>query len=200
MRILRIALLALLCNSAVFATHVNVDDWQQGQGEPSYYLSPVHHSPELHILGAYEGSSDHTIVATTSVHVQSGTVPLVLVVSSYESVLWSFTIDPGANVQRIILNGYKPQQITGAGTIAVTNLSPYTAGWLGAGYAYPPLPDDPDTNLLISNAQAYTGLTLESFGGAYQPHAFTVVVPEPAVLSAWCALLCATRRSNRLRK
>src|SRR3954451_5218698 len=94
MRLLASATWAVLFTSPAFA-QVHVDNWEHGQGEPSYYRSLVHHSPELHILGAYEGTSNSAIVGVITVHVQTGTGPSVLLCSSYESVLWQFTIDPG---------------------------------------------------------------------------------------------------------
>jgi hypothetical protein len=70
---------------------------------------------ELHVVGVYEGSSDHggcySTRAPVSVRVRNTGKPIILALSAYEPVLWNISLDEGAQVKEIILGGYHSQNI-----------------------------------------------------------------------------------------
>ena len=79
-------------------------------------------TPEVHVIGVYETNSNHSFnnhptgFADVSVkYSQSGPMqPIALAPSSYEPNQWRSKIDPGAIIDKIVLNGYYAQSVTGA--------------------------------------------------------------------------------------
>ena len=70
--------------------------------------------PRVHVVGLYEGKSDTDQVATVTVTATDH--PVILVLCAYESVWWTVNVAKGASVERIILGGYKHQEIEKAPT------------------------------------------------------------------------------------
>lgn len=92
-------------------------------GDASNYVQPVDQLPadaseELHIVGVYEGegaqhgpSSDVHLTGVVEVVVHHRPKPVVLALTSYEPVRWVITLRPGANVSRVLTQGYYDQEI-----------------------------------------------------------------------------------------
>ena len=131
--------------------------------------------PELNIIGMYESTGGHGNPAgTTTVDVQRDG-PMVLVLSSYEPVVWDLTVGPSTTITEIVLNGYNVSTVVGApvGTV-ITDLTTPGSYWVACGYAWPSSSGGCDTPGLVSAAQAYTGLTLSSWSGCYHGTAWTL--------------------------
>jgi hypothetical protein len=81
------------------------------------FLSPVsaadrlEGSAGLYVLGVYEGHTHK--YGTVTVFVGAQDHPIVLLLTAYESVDWQIEIEPGAQVAKVILNGYHEQQTSG---------------------------------------------------------------------------------------
>lgn len=77
--------------------------------------------PEVHVIGVYEGSyppnAGHgsDVPYQIDVAIKGKTVPLVLVLMSYEPVAWQFSVDEGARVSEVVLSGYHHARVTGLG-------------------------------------------------------------------------------------
>lgn len=68
-------------------------------------------SPEVHVVGFYEASGDHTKTAPAFVKVTYTGAPIILVLTAYESVEWNVDIGDGVKIERVILGGYKRPKI-----------------------------------------------------------------------------------------
>ncbi len=148
----------------------------------SNYVNPIA-SPdaaaELHVVGVYEGKgnagfrSDAQGVVDVLVHERPK--PVVLFLSAYESMLWRIEIEPGAQVARVITQGYGDQAVSGVpAEVPVEHRGPgetcaYAYGWEvehntgGGGY-----------HLMIATARDLTGLTETSFQGCYNGDRFEI--------------------------
>ncbi|MFP2928303.1 hypothetical protein ACLESO_24530 [Pyxidicoccus sp. 3LG] len=142
-----------------------------GQGTLSTYVSPALGSPELHLLGVYESHSNHgggEHPEGTAIVDVTRKAPLILALSSYEPIHWKVNALPGARIERIILNGFYPQQVTAPEGIPVENRSGYL-NWLGAyAYAWPATSGGSNTPHLVSALESLTSRPLSSFAGCYQ--------------------------------
>lgn len=143
----------------------------QGQcdGNVDIWLNPNPGLPELHMIGLYESDGGHNgPPGTTTVNVNRAT-EMILVFSSYEDVDWVINAVPGANITRIFLNGYNPQTVMGVNA-PVDNHSPYQ-NWFGdIGYTW----QDAGTQLVATQVQNITGLTMTSFAGCYHGTGFSI--------------------------
>lgn len=135
------------------------------------YSDPNATEPELHILSAYEPD-----VIGTPIQVEiKRAARMTLVLSAYVTTEWQLSIDAGATIDQILVNGYEAQTVTGAGAIPVETRTVQTTGsYFGypCGYSLPYNGGGCDTNLMIPALEAYTGLTTASFTGCYDPSFF----------------------------
>jgi len=171
------------CRSAA-ATEVTINDGPSSYSTYRNHLPPAH---EVHVIGVYEtmsrGFREHP-TGTPQVHIEYDAAgpmkPITLVLSSYESNNWQLDIDPRANVERIVLNGYHSQSTTGAGDIPVLNFN-FTDGrgatsWLGASIiAWPHSTGGSNTQQVLVAVEELLGTRISSFTGTYRATDFTVV-------------------------
>jgi hypothetical protein len=129
------------------------------------------------VFGIYESRSDHSYgnhpTGTATVHVRR-TVPHVLVLSSYEPTQWTLDVAPGARIERIILNGYHAQTLSGvpAGVPVVDRSGP---GYLSAcAYKWPGDDQGCNTQGLVSGVEGLTSRELTAFAGCYRGTEFTL--------------------------
>lgn len=129
---------------------------------------------ELHVLGVYEPTAGRSSVP---VEVTRTGAALTIVVSSYEAVSWDFTLGPGVVVERVVLNGFSPQAVTGLdSTVTITNRS--GPGFLAAcAYEWPVGTGGCATEMLIAGVEPLVGLSTTSFTGCYQASTFTIADP-----------------------
>ena len=74
-------------------------------------MNPAPQSPEIHVIGVYETRSDHSggfhPVGFASVEVTgTASVPVSLVLSSYEPTVWELSGAGLSFVETVIVNGY----------------------------------------------------------------------------------------------
>jgi hypothetical protein len=106
--------------------------------------------------------------------------PITLVLSSYEANIWHLNLAPGARIDRIVLNGFYPQTITGAGSIPVQSyFNVGGSGALGVGggdyaYAWPLSTGGSSTQGLLVGVENLLGTRVSSFTGSYQASLFSV--------------------------
>jgi hypothetical protein len=146
--------------------------------EYSHYEHSSAGSTQLHVVGIYEVATP-----TGSTERREGKVdvrvtrpgPSVLLLSSYEPTTWNVIVEPGAYVERIVLNGFHAQSVSAPEGTPVESYAadPDTGAWLGYGYAWPSY----DALGLIETAQALTGLELTSFRGCYASDGFQIDTP-----------------------
>ena len=131
--------------------------------------------PELHVVCVYEGSP--------KVHVTYTDAPIVLCVGAYSRVRWSIEVDPDVKIQKVILGGYYPQEISGlppdtpvlnhcrgAANASSYLRTAYTRKKRGA-YAD-----------FVKDLKKISGLDVTTFQGAYRSRGTIVVGPHS---TAW---------------
>jgi hypothetical protein len=143
---------------------------------PGGYVSSNYSQPdpgfsiEMHVVGVYEG-----LGGVVDVVVNPTPKPVVLVLSSYSSVVWNVTLGAGAALDSVILQGFEPQNVNGVpANVPVTERSfneacAYTYGWedfnnQGGG----------DYKLMISSVRAFVGMNESSFQGCYSGGKFAI--------------------------
>jgi hypothetical protein len=119
---------------------------------------------ELHIIGVDEASGGQINVRVT----RQG--PLVLALSSFASVQWNVTADPGAKIERIVMSGDDLSSVSAPQGIPVDTF----IGYQFYGYAWPAAPGASKTQHMIEGFEEKTGLTMTAFGGCQTGGSFTV--------------------------
>ena len=94
--------------------------------------------------------------------------PITLVLSSYEPNEWRLNIASGAVVEKILLSGFHPQTITGAGNI------PVETGFQLTPHRWPNSTGGGSTQEDIVDFEAHLGTPISSFSGVYRATSFTV--------------------------
>src|SRR4051794_26916539 len=71
--------------------------------------------PSLDIVECYQGAGDNGVGSgTASVHLNATDRPVTLALGSYRPVTWNLALDPGAQLQKVILTSYEtPSVING---------------------------------------------------------------------------------------
>lgn len=158
--------------------------------QPSYYASTANSFPETHIIGVYETRSDSSFgyhpAGTAYVQVTgSASVPVNLVLSSYEPTNWILDGAGLSFVQSVLLNSYYTSTVSGISASLVLNQN------LGAyGYAWPSASGGSNTPALVSAVEGIYSSKISTFSGVYRATDFTVAlapIPEP---SSAVMLLC----------
>src|SRR5215217_6887517 len=103
------------------------------------YLSAATSIPkvntELHVIDVYEGIPHESGVI--DVYITTKNAALVLYFGAYQSVKWNLIVEPGVQIERIILSGYHPQTVGGAPTDVPILTLPYRAGYSSTGISTP---------------------------------------------------------------
>jgi len=174
------------------------DSEEQGQGqqpgkeEEEQEEQPQPSQPscgsELHILGVYETHSDHSYnnhpPGAAAVHVERQGA-MVLALSSYEPVHWTVTAEPGAVIEKVIINGYYDQSADVPPGVPV-EIYAGPAGSFGTyAYAWPAAEGGSDPPGLVSAIEQAVGLQMTSFHGCYQSTSF--VLHDDLDVTAACA-------------
>lgn len=140
-----------------------------GATSPAALLPDVPPDARLHVVGAYEGGAATGVMVDghkqkeISVSIRTVGQPLVLVLSSYEPVRWSFT-QGGGQISAILLSGYHQSSVIGAGSTRVIRI--------GNEYAY--LAGSPEHQKLKNSISSYVTLPIRSFQGSYTASSFAV--------------------------
>ena len=126
-------------------------------------------APEVHVIGIYETSSDHTRTGDAHVTIDRPGSH-VLVLSAYEPTNWHVRLAAGATVRAVQLFGF------GAQTVDLPGVLPGVAVMHGTacGYSYPYNGGGCDTNQLLTLAKTQAGVDITSFHGCYQATDWTL--------------------------
>jgi WD40 repeat protein len=119
---------------------------------------------QVETIGIYEGSSIRGAPSVVSVSIGRTDKPVVLVLSSYESVIWRITQLPGSRLRHVLLSGYKQSTAQG---LSGTELST-----IGGAYAYQL--NSAQFASLQEAVKQYTGKTIDRFQGAYSGSQFSI--------------------------
>jgi hypothetical protein len=103
-------------------------------------------------------------VPTVEVRIRRSDKPIVLVLSSYEAVLWKLTRESGANIALILLGGYEESSVTGEGNSRVITI--------GRKYAYSM--SGSDYSQLNTEVFNWTGRRIDILQGRYEGSSFIV--------------------------
>ncbi len=172
---------AACCSLPVLAASVTIND----SSSVTSYTCATPATPEVHVIGVYETSSDHSFgnhpTGYADVRVAydgSGPMqPITLVLSSYEPNVWRFDIDPDAVVEKIVVSGYYTQSVTGADGIPVVTRSYEAEGETRLGpsaYRWPLSTGGSSTQGLLVAVEDLFDTRISSFTGAYRATSFTV--------------------------
>jgi hypothetical protein len=123
-------------------------------------LTDVPANARVAFVGVYEPEPRG---GSVRINVAQDSLPLVLVLSSYESVNW--VINPGGRkIAAVLVSGYKPSTVTGQGKADVLRV--------GSRYAYKL--DSSEYLNLKTDVARYINNPIQSFQGAYKGQAFEV--------------------------
>lgn len=129
--------------------------------------------PALHGIGVYEGSYpsgsrhsfDHHPDSYIEVTIHAKSQPLIIVLSSYEPVVWKLLPDNGVKIKEIILSSYNPSKVVGIDSTIKVSRQPF-------GYSYK---TTHSKSKLAVQVFKYTGLTeFESYQGSYKGEKFSI--------------------------
>jgi hypothetical protein len=132
-------------------------------------LSRVAQSAQVEAVSVYEAVAMCTpCVARTQgqvrVLVRSTPRPVVLVLSSHQTVQWDLTIVPGAALNAVLLSGYGESTVSGAGRVLVSSIGGFYAFKRGSA----------EFRHLESEVMRCTGSHIENFQSAYAGHSFEI--------------------------
>jgi hypothetical protein len=144
-------------------------------GYPPSAYAGVCAAREMHIVGVYEPSPGST---TIPVSVTRTGAQLTIVVSSYEAVSWAFTLGPGVNVERVVLNGYDRHTVSGLPpTVPVLDRSGVGSYFAACAYEWPVGTGGCETERLVMGVESLFGIPTTSFTGCYQASTFSIADP-----------------------
>jgi hypothetical protein len=99
-----------------------------------------------------------------SVRVRRTARPVVLVLSSHQTVEWRLEVDPDAAVMAVLISGYGESTVTGAGAALVTSIGGFYAFKRGSA----------EFRHLEDEVLRCTGRNIENFRSVYAGHAFEI--------------------------
>lgn len=125
---------------------------------------------QVEAVGVYQGGAEASRatggrkMGNVEVRIRRSAKPLVLVLSSYEPVRWALISEPGARLSAVLVSGYYPSQVVGAGSARV----------IMAGNAYAYKLGSPEYNMLNQETIKWTGKSIGVFQGRYEGGTFSV--------------------------
>jgi hypothetical protein len=90
--------------------------------------------------------------------------PIVLVLSSHQTVEWELTLEPGAALNAVLLSGYGESTVAGAGNALVSSIGGFYAFKRGSA----------EYKHLEQEVLRCTGRMIEKFQSVYAGHAFEI--------------------------
>lgn len=132
-------------------------------------LTDVPSNAKVSVVGVYEGTNSSTArrmshaPGNVRINVQPGSTPLVLVLTSYEPVLWQINTN-GRKISKILMSGYYDSTVLGADNTPVIKI--------GSGYAYKL--DSAEYIQLKQGISQYIENPIQLFQGSYTGREFSV--------------------------
>ena len=99
-----------------------------------------------------------------SVVVRATPRPVVLVLSSHQTVRWEIALTPEANLSAVLLSGYGESTVAGAGDALVTSIGGFYAFKRGSA----------EFKHLEKEVRRCTGRSIEGFQSEYAGHSFVI--------------------------
>lgn len=148
----------------------------------SSHVGSLTGNKELHLIAAYEATSPqdngNSSKNTIEVKIQRKNKPIILVLSAYEAINWNVTIEPGAVIEKIIIDGYEKQNISG-----VTGISIEEHSYKGTGkslsngnfiYQWDATTDSSNSSSIVTKLEQISQTNLSSFQGCYRGTSFMI--------------------------
>lgn len=146
-----------------------------GTRDFSAFVTSSNSDRELHLIGVYEANANHTrdnnSTGTIDVKIDRQDKPIILALSSYEPVIWNLNLEPDVVIEKIIVNGYHTQQITGVNNIPIQQYTYEQTGQSLGSFVYK---WDDNSQVLVEPLTQITGTTLTSFQGCYRGTEFQI--------------------------
>ena len=152
-----------------------------GSDDFSAYIGSSSGNKELHLIGVYEANADHKnrnylSKSAIEIKVEHRNKPIILALSAYEPVQWNITAEPGAVIEKIIVNGYHNQTVSGVSGIPIEEYSyEETGNYIGNFiYKWGATPESTNTSSLVTKLEQINRTSLTSFQGCYRGTSFTI--------------------------
>ncbi|MEG4318199.1 MULTISPECIES: hypothetical protein [unclassified Microcoleus] len=158
-----------------------------GSDDFSAYVGSSTGDKELHLIGVYEANSEHgngnrakSALAKPSkrieIKVERRNKPIILALSAYEPINWNITLEPGAVIDKIIVNGYHNQTVSGVSGIPIEEYSYEKSGeYIGDFiYKWDATPESTQTESLVTKLEEINHTSLTSFQGCYRGTSFSI--------------------------
>ena len=172
-----------------------------GSDDFSAYIGSSTGDKELHLIGVYEANAEHGKVNLSKsalapskrsegkpaptggsstnrieIKVERRNKPIILALSAYEPVNWNVTLEPGAVIEKIIVNGYNNQTVSGVSGIPIEEHSYEKTGeYIGDFiYKWGATPESTNTPSLVTKLEEINRTKLTSFQGCYRGTNFSI--------------------------
>lgn len=146
----------------------------------SSHVGSLNGNKELHLIAVYEATSPqengNRAKSAIEVKVERQNKPIILALSAYEPINWNVTVEPGAVIEKILVNGYHNQTISGVTGIPVEEHSyEETGDYLGNFiYKWDATTESTNTPSLVTKLEQINHTKLTSFQGCYRGTSFTI--------------------------
>lgn len=132
-------------------------------------LTRLARAAQVEAISVYEAVAVHSPRISRSrgpvaVLVRAGARPVVLVLSSHQTVQWDLTLEPGASLRAVLLSGYGESRVAGAGDALVTSIGGFYAFKLGSA----------EFKHLESEVMRCTGRHIGAFQSVYAGKSFEI--------------------------
>ena len=158
-----------------------------GSDDFSAYVGSSSGNKELHLIGVYEATADRgngnrakSALAKPSkriaIKVERRNKPIILALSAYEPVNWNINVEPGTVIEKIIVNGYHNQTVSGVSGIPIEEHSyEKTGDYIGEFiYKWGATAESPNTPSLVTKLEQINSTSLTSFQGCYRGTNFSL--------------------------
>jgi hypothetical protein len=170
-------------NQQNLTPHVSLNTGTCGVGgtnDFSYFFNDPQRNKELHLVGVYEANSDHQAgyhpIGKVNLHIERQNQPIILALSAYEPVDWNVTLATNVKLEKIIINGYHDQKVSGVSNVPIEEFSyKGTGNYLGKfAYKWDKFSPNSQTVSLVTKLEQLTNTNLTSFQGCYRGTTFTI--------------------------
>ena len=151
-----------------------------GSDDFSSYVGSSKGNKELHLIGVYEANADHgngkRVKRAIEIKVERRNKPIILALSAYEPVNWKLTVEPGAVIEKIIVNGYHNQTVSGVSGIPIEEHSYEETGEHIGNFIYKwnATPESTENDSLVTKLEQINRTSLTSFQGCYRGTSFSI--------------------------
>lgn len=151
-----------------------------GSDDFSAYVGSSTGDKELHLIGVYEATSEHgnqnRTKSAIEVKVERQNKPIILALSAYEPINWNVTVEPGAVIEKIIVNGYHNQTVSGVSGIPIQQRTYEQTGDYFGNFIYKwgSTTESTNTPSLVTKLEQINHTNLSSFQGCYRGTSFTI--------------------------